>query len=260
MMTCWPSTQFVPNECPAAGTKASNHLIIQLKCLIMAEEQVTEELEEPRLSKNSKLLGFFFAFICIGGSMAIFAVVVFLRKDCPDCKQRSPIVMPMLVILATLLFFLGIIPCNHVVYGRPFVIEASSLDLPDYFTAVQNTGEVSSSVDAEFCTDVPEIRPPSYEQAVGLDGNIMRQKNSLNPTAQDAVSSIPAEDVENSPVPILPDNHVAEGRPMIVIEASSLDLPDYFTAVQNTGEVSSFVDSGPPSYEQAVELDDNTLQ
>lgn len=67
----------------------------------MAEEQVTAEQETPRLSKNAKWLGLLFAFICINVSVALFVVVAILRKDCPDCKQSSPILLPMLIILAT---------------------------------------------------------------------------------------------------------------------------------------------------------------
>ncbi|XP_078345776.1 uncharacterized protein LOC144631238 [Oculina patagonica] len=177
----------------------------------MAEEQVTRGQESPRLSKNSKLLGFLFAFICIGGSVAIFGVVVFLRKDCPDCKQRSPILVAMLAILGTLLFFLGL------------------------------------SILTAFCR---------------------RRRNSSTLPPQVVMSSIPAEDLENSPAPIRPGKHVAYGR-LVVIEASSLDLPGYFTAVQNTDAVNSSAEAGfwkddldirPPSYEQAVALDDNILQ
>ena len=169
----------------------------------MADEQVAGEQESPRLSKHSKWLGFLFTFICINGSVVIFVIVIFLRTDCTDCKQHSPMLVPMLVILATLLFLLGlsmltgfcarrknstaltsqvaissipaedlekspapILPDNRVPCGRPFVIEASSLDLPDYFTAVQNSSAVYSSADTALWTDVLEIRPPSYEQAV----------------------------------------------------------------------------------------------
>ena len=156
----------------------------------MAEEQVIEEQEAPRSPKHSERLAFLFTFICIIASVFISVIVIFLRSECPDCKKRSPILVPMLVVLVTLLFFLGLsmltafcasrknsltltpqvarssISDNRVPCGQPFVTEASSLYLPDYFTAIQNTGAVYSSADTEFCTHVLEIRPPSYEQAV----------------------------------------------------------------------------------------------
>lgn len=186
----------------------------------MAEEQVTAEQETPRLSKNAKWLGLLFAFICINVSVALFVVVAILRKDCPDCKQSSPILLPMLIILATLLFFLGvsiltplclrrtrsltrtprelvvssipagdvekspapILPYNHVPNGEPFV-ESSSIDLPDYFTAVRNIGEVNLSVDAEVWTEgAPEIRPPCYEQALEMAATLDSTASKVEPT------------------------------------------------------------------------------
>ena len=170
----------------------------------MAEERVSGEQEAPRLPNTSKRLGFLFAFGCINASVVIFTIVMFLRKDsedCPECKKRSPMLVTMLTILATLLFFLGVsilsslfikrkhsstlipqvvvspipaedlekspapmLPYNHI----PFV-GSSPIHLPDYFTAVQNTGECYSSVDADVWTEgVPEIRPPCYEQALEM--------------------------------------------------------------------------------------------
>lgn len=168
----------------------------------MADEQVTREQEAPRLSKNAKRLGFSFAFICINASIVIFVIVIFLRKGCPDCSQRSPILVPMLVIVATLLFFLGVSILTPLFVGR---------------------------------------------------------KNSSTLTPQVVISSIPAEDLEKSPAPILPYNHVP------FVASASIDLPDYFTAIQNTAEIYSSVDADvwteesvpeirPPCYEQAVQM------
>lgn len=74
----------------------------------MAEEQVSEEQEAPRLSKNAKRLGLTLAFFCIIASMSLFAAVAISLRDCADCNQRSPMLVPVMAILATLLFFLGI--------------------------------------------------------------------------------------------------------------------------------------------------------
>ena len=182
----------------------------------MAEEQVAAEQETPRSSKNGRWLGLLFAFICINVSVAMFVVVI-LRKDCPDCKQFSPIPLPLLIILATLLLSLGvsiltpllrrtrsltqtprevvvssipagdlekslapILPYYHVPHGadgEPFV-ENSSIDLPDYFTAIRNIGEVNLSVDAEVWT---EIRPPCYEQALEMAATFDSTASKVEP-------------------------------------------------------------------------------
>ena len=78
-----------------------------------------------------------------------------------------------------------------------------------------------------------------------------------------AVLSIPAEDLETSVTPVLPYIHIPDRQPLF--NASSMDLPDYFTVIQNVGEAySQFVDAEdwsedfpetpPPSYEQALEM------
>ena len=85
-----------------------------------------------------------------------------------------------------------------------------------------------------------------------------RERNSR----EIAVSYVPDEDFEKSPAPILP-YFLPFGN------ASSSQLPDYFTAVQNIPEVSSQLNEGfwtadidgsddenenPPSYEQALTM------
>ena len=155
----------------------------------MAEGRATGEQEAPRLTKNFKWPGFIFTFICIIVGVGFFVAFIFLVQD---EQQRSPIPPVVLLFLAVLFNFLWIaakimpltrknssthiapedlenspapsLPYNHV----PFV-ESSSIDLPDYFTAVQNTDEGSTSENANVCTEgVPEIRPPSYEQALEM--------------------------------------------------------------------------------------------
>ena len=157
----------------------------------MAEDHATREQEAPRLSKILRWLRFIITLICI-----IVSVGLFVQNE----QQRSPIPPLVLMIFAFLFNFLWVaarilcikrknsltqtpqavissipagdlensvvptLPYNHV----PFV-ESSSIDLPDYFTAVQNTDEGSTSENANVCTEgVPEIRPPSYEQALEM--------------------------------------------------------------------------------------------
>ena len=83
------------------------------------------------------------------------------------------------------------------------------------------------------------------------------------------VSEIPMEDLETSPAPILPYNHIPH-RP-VCAEACSTDLPDYFIAISNVPKVShpplgqrgfwteDIDNSGdekdpPPCYEQALRM------
>ena len=155
----------------------------------MAEGHATGEQEAPRLTKNLKWSGFIITLICIIVGVGLFVVFIFSVQD---EQQRSPIPPMVLLVLAILFNFLWIaakilrikrknssthiapedlenypapsLPYNHV----PFV-ESSPIDLPDYFTAVQNTDEGSTSENANVCTEgVPEIRPPSYEQALEM--------------------------------------------------------------------------------------------
>ena len=81
-------------------------------------------------------------------------------------------------------------------------------------------------------------------------------------TPRVVISSIPAEDLEKSPAPTLRYNHLPRGQWFAI--TPSTDLPDYFTAVKNTGAVYSPVgaevwtedetESPPPSYEDALEM------
>ena len=80
------------------------------------------------------------------------------------------------------------------------------------------------------------------------------------------VSEIPMEDLEKSPAPVLPYNHIPH-RP-VCAEACSTDLPDYFIAISNVPNVSPHLrlrgfwtedidnsddeNDPPPCYEQAL--------
>ena len=82
------------------------------------------------------------------------------------------------------------------------------------------------------------------------------------------VSEIPMEDLEKSPAPIFPYNHIPH-RP-VCAEACSTDLPDYFSAISNVPKVSPHlgqrgfwtedIDNSdnekdpPPCYEQALRM------
>ena len=82
------------------------------------------------------------------------------------------------------------------------------------------------------------------------------------------VSEIPMEDLEKSPAPILPYNHIPH-RP-VCAEACCTDLPDYFMAISNVPKVSPHlgqrgfwtedIDNSddekdpPPCYEQALRM------
>ena len=88
-----------------------------------------------------------------------------------------------------------------------------------------------------------------------------RRKQSSVP--ETVISDIPAGDLERFPAPVVTDNHIPHRQPFV--EASSADLPDYFTAVQNIDDVYLYAnmnvwaeemdnESLPPSYEQALKM------
>ena len=88
-----------------------------------------------------------------------------------------------------------------------------------------------------------------------------------NPLTQVVISSssIPHEDLEKSPAPILPYNHVPHRLPFVV-KACSVGLPDYFTAIQKFDEstfdstlnedvwTEDVPETPPPCYEKALEM------
>ena len=78
-----------------------------------------------------------------------------------------------------------------------------------------------------------------------------------NATPQVVISFIPAEDLEKSPVSFLSYNQFPHGKPFA--DTSPIDLPDYFTVVQNLHEFYSSGDEDvpetpPPCYENATEM------
>ena len=94
---------------------------------------------------------------------------------------------------------------------------------------------------------------------------VQLKKGSKFSAVKVEISAIPAEDLAKSPVPTLPYNHTPRRQPFV--GASSIDLPDYFTAVQDLNEVYSSVDAAfgtddapPPSYEEALKMASITSQ
>ena len=91
------------------------------------------------------------------------------------------------------------------------------------------------------------------------------KRGSNSSTPQVVISPIPAEDLEKSPAPILPYNHIPQRQQFLnSVKHSSIDLPDYFTAVENIEEVYLSVEAAvwtddipetpPPCYEQALKM------
>ena len=86
-------------------------------------------------------------------------------------------------------------------------------------------------------------------------------RKRLHSTTQVVISSIPDEDLEKSPAPILPYNRLP-----FVVKACSIGLPDYFTAIQKFDEVTfdstlnadvwteDVPETPPPCYEKAIEM------
>lgn len=96
-----------------------------------------------------------------------------------------------------------------------------------------------------------------------LSTTVCGKRRLNNVTPQVAISFIPAEDLEKSPVSFLSYNQFPHGKPFA--DTSSIDLPDYFTVVQNVHEFYSSEDENiwiedvpetpPPCYEQAIEME-----
>ena len=100
-----------------------------------------------------------------------------------------------------------------------------------------------------------------------------REGDNTENDADVVISEIPAEDVEKSPAPVIPYNHIPHYSPFV--QPSSRDLPDYFTTMQNSngGDLPDYYsilqngngaqlfadaeisgDTSPPCYEKALEM------
>ena len=178
--------------------------------------------ETSRSFKFQRRLSLLAAFLCFAASAVVFALgFVLFIEDCPGCRSYLAgtlgslalvLFIAGLLIISTILCRKGgqntltpqvaisVIPVedlekspatfqfyNHVPHYQPFV-ETPSIDLPDYFTAVQNIDEVHSSVDAKFwARDVPETPPPCYKQALEM------------------LSDVTAHDMDTKEIPKIPD-------------------------------------------------------
>ena len=95
-----------------------------------------------------------------------------------------------------------------------------------------------------------------------LSATVCGKRRLHNVTPQVVISFVPAEDLEKSPVSFLSYNQFPHGKPFS--DTSPIDLPDYFTVVQNVQEFYSNADEAvwtedvpetpPPSYQRAIEM------
>lgn len=154
-----------------------------------------------------------FAFLSIAASVAILVpVLVMFIEQCAGCRSYLTLLGTVSIALCIngLLILLTIVCCkrwkksptlhvvvslipvedleksaapilhyNQVPHHQPFT-ETSSIDLPDYFTVVQNPEEVySSRVDADVLSEnVPETPPPCYEEAFEMATDAVSQENT----------------------------------------------------------------------------------
>ena len=93
------------------------------------------------------------------------------------------------------------------------------------------------------------------------------KRRQQHPTSRVAISSIPVEDLEKTPASTLHYNRVSQRQQLAQASSThqtSLDLPDYFSIVQNMDEVYLAVnmedssenvpETPPPRYEEAIEI------
>ena len=171
----------------------------------MTEENTTNTEQDTHRSLNCERKLYLCAsllFILASAVLLVFVFILF-AEDCPGCRT---FVASILTTLAIVLFFAGLLilsrtlcanrrqshvtpqvvisfipaedlekspvsflPYDQFPHGEPSAPETSSVDLPDYFTVVQNIHEVYSSLDEDVWTeDVPETPPPCYEKAIEM--------------------------------------------------------------------------------------------
>ena len=192
----------------------------------MAETSTQEASRSSKCTENLFILGLLgLAFFCI--AVSTVGLVIILTFGCPGCNPvtTSPVVYTYWVATVSL-FLSGVMTLALLVYykrrqhsttsriaissipaedleettadynrisQRQQLAQASSthptsLDLPDYFSVVENIDEVYSSVNtAEVLSEnVPETPPPSYEEATGittlaLSTDVVNQVDTLSP-------------------------------------------------------------------------------
>ena len=174
----------------------------------MAETSTQEASRSSKCTENLFILGLLgLAIFCI--AVSTVGLVIILTFGCPGCNSvTSSSVVHTYWVATVSLFLSGVmtlallvyykrrqhsttsriaissIPAedleettadyNRVSQRQQLALASSrhptSLDLPDYFSVVQNIDEVCSSVNtAEVSSEnVPETPPPSYEEATGI--------------------------------------------------------------------------------------------
>ena len=152
----------------------------------------SEEQENSRLSRSKAgvcLLIAALGYILIVTSLLLFIFTIFelFTKNLNSAISKGTSATVMMIFGVTLVLLVRVqlkkgskfsavqveISAISAPRRQPFV-GASSIDLPDYFTAVQDLNEVYSSVDAAFDTD--DAPPPSYEEALKM-ASITSQEN-----------------------------------------------------------------------------------
>ena len=173
--------------------------------MVNTEEQKGSQATR-RIGRRTCLAGVTIsAFLCIGGIAlcAVLITFVVLHKECPSfpsfVSEDPKLVWIFTGIAASLITSGGCIIVVLTFRDRrinsadgsfleeveiPSTILAQDLenasafvlpdrpmwiDLPDYFTTIQNNSEAFSSANRE---NFPESRPPSYEEAIALPDNI----------------------------------------------------------------------------------------
>lgn len=122
------------------------------------------------------LLGTVSIVLCINGLLILLIIVCCKRWK----KSPTPHVVVSLIPVEDLENSAApILHYNQVSHHQPF-LETSSIDLPDYFTVVQNPDEqVYLSVDADVLSEnVPETPPPCYEETFEMATDAVSQENT----------------------------------------------------------------------------------
>ena len=152
----------------------------------------SEEQENSRLSRSKAgvcILITALGYILIATSLLLFIFTIFelFTKNSNSAISKGTSATVMMIFGVTLVLLVRVqlkkgskfsavqveIFAISAPRRQPFV-GASSIDLPDYFTAVQDLNEVYTSVDAALGTD--DAPPPSYEEALKM-ASITSQEN-----------------------------------------------------------------------------------
>ena len=172
------------------------------------EDKITRKLCQCLSGRSLKIFATILALFCFVGSVVCMTVSFVLF--CPDCHWSSSVLMLTNVAASIIFFLFGLITiwelisrglresiqnspmtaqvvvieipaedvkwpasmlthCN-MPHHQPFDETPSSIDLPDYFTAVQNIDEAYSSLGMGLKEeDTPTTPPPCYEEAIEME-------------------------------------------------------------------------------------------